>query len=66
MSNQIKGLVVTFKTPIHEDKAGRIKAAIECLSDVAAVSTSIDEWDDQMNRMQVKMEISAKLWEALK
>lgn len=62
MSNQIKGLVVTFKTPIHEDKAGRI----QCLSDVAGVEECTDNFEDQMTRMQVRMDLERRLWEALK
>lgn len=66
MANDIKGLCVTFKAPIRKERAEKIMAAIEMLSDVVKVELSEDERSDQINRANIRMELAGKLWEALK
>lgn len=65
MSDSIKGLVVTFIEPLHEDHAEAISRAILLIKDVGAVEKKVDNFDDSMNRRMVQRELREKLFEVL-
>lgn len=65
MSDRIKGVIVTFDEDLHGDEAEAVIAAIKQLRHVAAVTPSIMNVDDIMNRRRVLIELRMKLWDAL-
>ena len=65
MSNDIKGVVVTFDHDLHEDTAARVIEAIKMIVGVASVHPSVSNIDDLMNREQVRRELIDKLFDVL-
>jgi hypothetical protein len=66
MSDSIKGLIVTFKKPYHEDYAKKVREAILLFDGVTSVKESVNDFEDTMRREQVKRELLDKIWEILK
>ncbi len=65
MSNDIKGVVVTFDHDMHEDHAARVIEAIKMIVGVASVQPSVSNIDDLMNRERVRRELIDKLLSVL-
>lgn len=61
MSDHIKGFVVTLDESCHQNVANRIAGAIRMIKGVSAVTESVDDYSDVMNRMRVRQELSEKL-----
>lgn len=65
MSNKIKGLIVTLEESISDEDAENYIRAIELLKGVVSVETSVDNYDDHINRTRIQREISDKVNKAI-
>jgi hypothetical protein len=65
MMDRLKGCTVAFTDNLREDDAQRLLDAIALLQGVVSVSRSVDAPEDWMNREKVRIEILAKVWNAL-
>lgn len=65
MSDRIKGLVVVTDD-LHEDDAAELITIISRLRGVVSIERSVVDYEDVMNRVMIKRELSGKLWEVLK
>lgn len=66
MSDQVKGLIVTFSNGISIEQAEKYKAAISLMAGVVNVEHSVDDWNDKMNREMIKGEMTKKIADALR
>jgi hypothetical protein len=57
----IKGLVVAFENPMHEEDAQRLAGLLRMLRNVVSVTPSVDETDDRINREMVRLELRDKI-----
>jgi hypothetical protein len=62
MSDQIKGLVVTFSEPISSEQAEIYKTAISLMRNVANVEDSVDDYNDKMNRAMIHQRVKDKIY----
>lgn len=65
MSNSVKGFTVALKSDLPDESAANLKNAILCLQEVIGVESVEHDSNDWINRMQIRRELSEKLWEVL-
>ena len=65
MTDRIKGVYVALDRDYRTDDAEAILDAIKMVKGVSDVAVNITDFDDWTNRSRIRMELSAKLWEAL-
>lgn len=61
MANRVKGLVVTFEADLGAEGAETLAKAIACLRGVVGVEAVESDFDDQINRTQIRSEIGQQL-----
>jgi hypothetical protein len=62
MTDRLKGLTVAFEKDIRDDEAKCVIDAILMIKGVAAVTTSISNSEDYMNRQQIKRDVIDKIY----
>lgn len=62
MSDRIKGFVVTMRKDISEEHAEKLRSAILMLDGVSSVEKSVADFNDLMNRDQVRRELGEQIW----
>lgn len=65
MSERYKGVLVAFESTIRDDDAQAIISAIKQIRGVAAVTPSVDDSDDWMNRSMIRLELRKAIFAAL-
>lgn len=65
MTDRIKGVYVALDKDYRVDDAEAILEAIKMIKGVSEVAINVTDFDDWTNRSRIRMELSAKLWEAL-
>jgi hypothetical protein len=65
MTQRIKGFVVSLSNDMREDDVEQIVNAIRLIKGVSAVQNIESNIDDQINRMNIKLEMSNKIFETL-
>lgn len=63
MTDKIKGLIVTTKERYRDDDVQEIIKAIKMIKGVESVGYSVDNPEDQMNRMIFKDELRKKFYD---
>lgn len=62
MSDRIKGFVVTMKMDVNEQHAEKLRSAMLMLDGVSSVEKSVSDYNDIMNRDQVRRELGEQIW----
>ena len=65
MSDRYKGVVVAFDHDIKDEDAADLIKAISMIKGVIAVSPSVVNHDDYMNRAKIKWELRSQLMQVL-
>jgi len=65
MTDRIKGVYVALDRDYRVDDAEEILIALKMVKGVLDVTSDITGIDDWSNRVRIRQELSAKLWEAL-
>lgn len=66
MTDRLKGFVVVLDQDYRVDDAEEIRIALSMVKGVLSVTPSVADYEDLMNRQRIRMELHAKLYEALR